>query len=122
MKAIRVHEFGGPEVLKLEEVPTPSSPSRNIRFSSQPLEFAWNFPPRPNSRTSVRWLVLRIIAARELCPWSPQGCIRRQLHAVAKRHGWSVVQVFEDAGISGPRVARTGRRWTHCSSQWRAAK
>jgi DNA invertase Pin-like site-specific DNA recombinase len=26
---------------------------------------------------------------------------RRQLHAVAKRHGWSVVQVFEDAGISG---------------------
>jgi DNA invertase Pin-like site-specific DNA recombinase len=26
---------------------------------------------------------------------------RRQLHAVAKRHGWTVVQVFEDAGISG---------------------
>ena len=26
---------------------------------------------------------------------------RRQLHAVATRHGWSVVQVFEDAGISG---------------------
>jgi Resolvase, N terminal domain len=26
---------------------------------------------------------------------------RRQLRAVAKRHGWSVVQVFEDAGISG---------------------
>jgi NADPH:quinone reductase-like Zn-dependent oxidoreductase len=24
MKAIRVHEFGGPEVLKLEEVPTPN--------------------------------------------------------------------------------------------------
>jgi NADPH2:quinone reductase len=23
MKAIRVHEFGGPEVLKLEEVPAP---------------------------------------------------------------------------------------------------
>ena len=23
MKAIRVHEFGGPEVLKLEELPTP---------------------------------------------------------------------------------------------------
>jgi NADPH:quinone reductase len=23
MKAIRVHEFGGPEVLKLEDVPTP---------------------------------------------------------------------------------------------------
>jgi DNA invertase Pin-like site-specific DNA recombinase len=26
---------------------------------------------------------------------------RRELHAVAKRHDWSVVQVFEDAGISG---------------------
>ena len=26
---------------------------------------------------------------------------RRELHAVANRHGWSVVQVFEDAGISG---------------------
>ena len=28
---------------------------------------------------------------------------RRELHAVAKRHGWSVVQVFEDVGISGGR-------------------
>jgi DNA invertase Pin-like site-specific DNA recombinase len=26
---------------------------------------------------------------------------RRELYAVAKRHGWSVVRVFEDAGISG---------------------
>jgi len=26
---------------------------------------------------------------------------RRELQVVAKRHGWSVVQVFEDAGISG---------------------
>ncbi len=26
---------------------------------------------------------------------------RRELYAVAKRHGWSVVQVFEDTGISG---------------------
>ena len=26
---------------------------------------------------------------------------RRELHAVANRHSWSVVQVFEDAGISG---------------------
>jgi DNA invertase Pin-like site-specific DNA recombinase len=26
---------------------------------------------------------------------------RRELHAVAKRHGWSVTQTFEDAGISG---------------------
>jgi DNA invertase Pin-like site-specific DNA recombinase len=26
---------------------------------------------------------------------------RRELRAVAKRHGWSVVQEFEDAGISG---------------------
>jgi DNA invertase Pin-like site-specific DNA recombinase len=35
---------------------------------------------------------------------------RRELHAVAKRHDWSVVQVFEDAGISGAKVAETGRR------------
>ena len=26
---------------------------------------------------------------------------RRELHAVAERHGWFVMQVFEDAGISG---------------------
>ena len=26
---------------------------------------------------------------------------RRELHAVAKRHGWHVVEVFEDNGISG---------------------
>jgi len=26
---------------------------------------------------------------------------RRELQAVAKRHGWSVVEVFEDAGFSG---------------------
>jgi hypothetical protein len=26
---------------------------------------------------------------------------RRDLQAVAKRHGWNVVQVFEDNGISG---------------------
>jgi DNA invertase Pin-like site-specific DNA recombinase len=26
---------------------------------------------------------------------------RPELHAVAERHGWSVVQLFEDAGISG---------------------
>jgi DNA invertase Pin-like site-specific DNA recombinase len=31
---------------------------------------------------------------------------RRELHAVAKRHGWSVVQVFEDAGISGAKGRR----------------
>jgi DNA invertase Pin-like site-specific DNA recombinase len=29
-----------------------------------------------------------------------------ELHAVAKRHGWSVVEVIEDAGISGT----TGRK------------
>jgi predicted site-specific integrase-resolvase len=40
---------------------------------------------------------------------------RRELQVVAKRHGWSVVQVFEDAGISAPSVATNGRRWTRCS-------
>lgn len=33
---------------------------------------------------------------------------RRGLQAVAKRHGWSVVNVFEDAGISGAK-GREGR-------------
>ena len=35
---------------------------------------------------------------------------RRELEAVAVRHGWTVVQVFEDAGISGAkgREARPG--------------
>src|ERR1700682_4114323 len=30
MKAIRVHEFGGPEVLKFEEVPTPNPAARQV--------------------------------------------------------------------------------------------
>ncbi len=30
MKAIRVHEFGGPEVLRLEEVPTPEPGSGEV--------------------------------------------------------------------------------------------
>ena len=30
MKAIRVHEFGGPEVLKLEEVATPKSSAGEV--------------------------------------------------------------------------------------------
>jgi len=30
MKAIRVHQFGGPEVLKLEEVPTPKPDSGQV--------------------------------------------------------------------------------------------
>ena len=30
MKAIRVHEFGGPEVLNLEEVPTPKPSSSEV--------------------------------------------------------------------------------------------
>ena len=29
MKAIRVHEFGGPEVLRVEEVPTPEPGCRS---------------------------------------------------------------------------------------------
>jgi DNA invertase Pin-like site-specific DNA recombinase len=33
---------------------------------------------------------------------------RRELEAVAKRHGWQVVAVFEDAGISGAK-GRNGR-------------
>ena len=33
---------------------------------------------------------------------------RRELEAVAKRHGWEVAAVFEDAGISGAK-GREGR-------------
>jgi hypothetical protein len=33
---------------------------------------------------------------------------RRELKAVADRHGWTVVEVFEDAGISGGRDQRLG--------------
>lgn len=43
---------------------------------------------------------------------------RRELMAVAERHGWVVVQVFEDAGISGARAARSGRRLMRCSRRW----
>ena len=44
-------------------------------------------------------------------PISDANCTRSP-----KRHGWSVVQVFEDAGISGAKVAKTAPRWTRCSS------
>ena len=30
---------------------------------------------------------------------------RRELEAVAERHGWHVAAAFEDAGISAPRAA-----------------
>ena len=33
---------------------------------------------------------------------------RRELHAAAKLHGWSVVRVFEDAGISGAKSRKDG--------------
>ena len=32
MKAIRVHAFGGPEVLRLEDVPTPEPPAGHLRI------------------------------------------------------------------------------------------
>ena len=38
---------------------------------------------------------------RSLAPVIKTTNQRRELHAVANRHSWSVVQVFEDAGISG---------------------
>ena len=34
---------------------------------------------------------------------------RRELEAVAGRHGWLVVSAFEDAGIPGPRAASNVR-------------
>jgi Resolvase, N terminal domain len=47
---------------------------------------------------------------------------RRELHAVAKRHGWSVVRSSRMRAFREPRVAKTGRRSTHCSSRFRAVK
>ena len=47
---------------------------------------------------------------------------RRELQAVAKRHGWAVVHVFEDAGISALKAATSGRRSTPCSRRSRAAR
>jgi hypothetical protein len=37
-----------------------TSPSEKDRFSSHPLDFAWNFPHRPISRKIVRLSVLRM--------------------------------------------------------------
>jgi Resolvase, N terminal domain/Protein of unknown function (DUF429) len=51
----------------------------------------------PGSRGSKRVAVYLRVSTAEQTTTNQ----RRQLHAVAKRHGWSVVQVFEDAGISG---------------------
>ena len=34
---------------------------------------------------------------------------RRELHAVAERHGWDVVVTYEDAGSRVPRVATNVR-------------
>jgi predicted Zn finger-like uncharacterized protein len=47
----------GRRVLILQE----HRPSRKTRFSSQPLDLAWNFPPSCSSMTTVRWSVLRMI-------------------------------------------------------------
>jgi hypothetical protein len=41
---------------------------------------------------------------------------RRELEAVAARHNWRVVEVYEDAGISpAPRDATSARASTGCS-------
>ena len=50
-------------------------------------------------------IYLRVSTAEQTCDNQ-----RRELEAVAARHGWTVVEVFEDAGISGAkgRQARSG--------------
>jgi DNA invertase Pin-like site-specific DNA recombinase len=48
-------------------------------------------------------IYLRVSTAEQTCDNQ-----RRELEAVAARHGWTVVQVFEDAGISGAK-GRQGR-------------
>jgi hypothetical protein len=42
-----------------------------VRFSSQPLDFAANFPPELISRTTVRWSVLRMICRSRTLPMDP---------------------------------------------------
>lgn len=39
---------------------------------------------------------------------------RRELEAVAARHGWAVVSVFEDAAYREPRVATNGQGSPRC--------
>jgi DNA invertase Pin-like site-specific DNA recombinase len=44
----------------------------------------------------MQWFYLRVSTSEQTT--SNQ---RRELEAVAERHGWSVVNAFEDSGISG---------------------
>ena len=44
---------------------------------------------------------------------------RRELEAVAARHGWEVVQVFPITACQAPRAARTGQGSMRCSRAWR---
>jgi DNA invertase Pin-like site-specific DNA recombinase len=39
---------------------------------------------------------------------------RLALMAVAEQRGWSVANVYEDAGISGAKGGTNGRAWTRC--------
>ena len=41
---------------------------------------------------------------------------RRELEAVAARHGWKVVAAIEDAGISGAKGRTSGRATTGCAA------
>jgi hypothetical protein len=53
-----------------------TSPSRKVRFSSQPLDFAWNFPPGPISRMTFRWSVLRMICRESHAPFYERPAVK----------------------------------------------
>ena len=64
-------------------------------------QFRWRLPPGPEPPMSPRKrkrvaLYLRVSTSEQTTRNQ-----RRELHAVAERHGWEVVTTYEDAGVSG---------------------
>ena len=39
----------------------------------------------------------------------------QELGQIAERRGWTVVETYRDAGISGAKGATSARAWTRCS-------
>jgi hypothetical protein len=85
-----------------------TSPSRKTRFSSQPLDFTWNFPASPNSRMSSRRSVLTTICRSRVLPMDPPDTAT--VRPVAIRFG----VVLESFRLSLPYQRGRGRH--HCQA------